>query len=77
LKQFLQEDNGRYSSARLLALLSVLSFITDWVKHIVVGVDFNPSWTIVGFVLGVVGIKVVQKFAELKNGENKTTDIQT
>jgi hypothetical protein len=68
--EFFQEDNGRLSSARLLAFFSVSSFILDWQLHIWKGLEFNPSLTILGFVLGVVGLKVIQKFAE----QNTATD---
>ena len=77
LNQFFQEDNGTYSSARLMAFTSVLCFISDWALHIYRNIDFTPSWSLIGLVLGVCGFKVVQKFAETKNDLGKTTDIQT
>jgi hypothetical protein len=64
ITQFLKEDNGNYSNARLLAFFTVLSFIIDWQKCIWAGLHFEPSLTIVSFVLGVVGLKVIQKFGE-------------
>ena len=66
LQQFLQEDNGNYSSARLFALMISLAFVADYANHIYKFVDFDPSWTIVGVVLGALGIKMAQKFAENK-----------
>lgn len=66
LTQFFKEDNGQYSSSRLLAFCSVCSFIIDWQFHLWKATEFNPSLTLVGFVLGVVGMKAIQKFAEEK-----------
>jgi hypothetical protein len=62
--QFFKEDNGQFSSARLLAFLSVLSFIIDWQKCIWCGIKFEPTMTTIAFVLGVVGFKTLQKFGE-------------
>ncbi|TRZ50879.1 hypothetical protein D4R99_05225 [bacterium] len=72
--QFFSEDNGNLSNARMLAFFAVVSFIIDWQKHIWSGVDFNPSFTIVGFVLGVTGLKVVQKFTEVKSTDASGKD---
>ncbi len=69
LMEFLQEANGDLSSARLFAFLVVLLFCVDWGKHIWMGQVFDPSLTIVGIVLGVLGLKVSQKFGEEKNAE--------
>ena len=76
LLQFLQEDNGQFSSARLLAFLSVLSFIIDWHKHTWSGIEFRPDFSLVGFILGIVGVKVVQKFAEQKNNIESKTEME-
>lgn len=75
LLQFLQEDNGQFSNARLLAFFAVISFVMDWQKHIWTGIEFNPSWSIIGFVLGVVGLKVAQKFSETKNNQVTNTSL--
>ena len=75
LLQFFQEDNGQFSNARLLAFLAVVSFIMDWQSHIWSHIDFNPSFTVIGFVLGVVGLKVVQKFTETKNSDFRETNL--
>lgn len=75
LLQFLQEDNGQLSNSRLLAFLAVVSFIIDWQSHIWSHIEFNPSITIIGFVLGVVGLKVTQYFAEVKS--DKSSDYKS
>ena len=65
LAEFLQDREGQFSSARLFALSMAASFIVDyqyciWVSH----KTFSPEWTVVGVVLGSLGIKFAQKFAE-------------
>jgi hypothetical protein len=69
--QFLKEDNGNLSSSRLFAFLVSISAIIDW-QHAVWTVGrWTPDWQTVGVILGVVGVKTVQKFAEAKtNGQN-------
>lgn len=64
--EFLQDDKGQFSNARLANFLIVLSFVADWVAHIARSADFNPSFSIVGIVTAIMGIKVAQKFAEKK-----------
>ena len=65
--EFLQEENGNFSAARLNAFLAVLTFITDWQYNIWSGHTFAPSWQTVAFVLSAVGSKLIQKFVETKN----------
>lgn len=77
LLQFLQEENGQFSNSRLLAFLAVVSFIIDWQSHIWSHIEFNPSFTIIGFVLGVVGLKVTQYFAEIKSGTTSETKLES
>ena len=73
VSQFLQEDNGRFSSSRLFAFLVSVSAIIDW-QHAVWTIGrWSPEWQMVGVVLGVVGVKTVQKFAEVKNSTNNIT----
>ena len=55
ITQFLQEANGDFSSKRLFAFLMVLTFIVDWQHCIWTGVSFNPTWEVIGSVLGVTG----------------------
>jgi len=75
--QFLQEENGQFSNSRLLAFLAVVSFIMDWQKHIWANLDFAPAWSIIGFVLGVVGLKVTQYFAEVKSDKTNETKLES
>jgi hypothetical protein len=66
--EFLQENNGRFSSARLFAFLVTITTIIDWLHAIFCTEDgvWRPEWSTIGMVLGVLGFKVVQKFAENK-----------
>ncbi len=65
--EFLQEDNGRFSSSRLFALSVSAACILDWMHWIFTqATAWKPSAEAVALVLGVVGAKVVQKFGEAK-----------
>jgi len=70
LSQFLEEDNGRLSSARLLTLLVTIAVIIDWMHAIFTVGIWTPEIQVIGMVLGTMGFKVLQK-----NKENKI-DIQ-
>lgn len=69
LLEFFQEDNGNLSNARLANFIIVGCFGADWVMHIVRNSAFDPSFSIVGIVTAIMGIKVAQKYAE-RNGSN-------
>lgn len=62
--EFLQDNKGQFSNARLANLLIVLSFVADWITHIVRGGAFDPSVTIVGLVCTIMGIKAAQRVVE-------------
>ena len=66
--EFLQESNGRFSSARLFAFLVTITTIIDWLHAVFTTADgiWRPQWQTIGMVLGVLGFKVVQKFKEVK-----------
>lgn len=66
LTQFFQENNGQFSSVRAQTWLVILCFCADWIVYIVRYQAFVPDISIVGIVLGVLGLKVTQKFAEDK-----------
>jgi hypothetical protein len=65
--EFLQEDNGRFSSTRLFALAIVTSAIIEW-QHAIwyLGGIWKPDYMTVGLIAGVLGIKVLQKSSEEK-----------
>ena len=64
LQQFLQDSNGQYSSVRAQTWLVILCFCGDWIAHIIRREPFVPDLSIVGVVLGVMGLKVGQKYVE-------------
>jgi hypothetical protein len=68
--QLLKESNGQYSSIRGQTWLIILCFCGDWITHIVRGEPFAPDLSIVGIVVGVLGAKVGQKFAENKESNS-------
>ena len=62
--EFLQESNGTFSSARLFALIIVISAVIEWQKAIwTIGI-WHPDYMTVGLVASVLGIKVLQKRVE-------------
>ena len=71
--EFLQEDNGSYSSTRLLTLLIVISAIIEW-QHAIwtMGGIWHPDWSTVGLIAGVLGFKVLQKGKEQTVNEENT-----
>ena len=71
LAQFFQDSNEQFSSVRAQAWLVILCFCGDWIVHIVRNQPFTPDISIVGIVLGVLGLKVTQKFAEEKPQQQK------
>jgi ABC-type transporter Mla subunit MlaD len=72
--EFFQENNGRLSSARLMAFLATLSFVVWWQVAVWRTGDFNPGWTITAFTLAAVGLKTAQKFAETKSAKREERD---
>ena len=66
LLELIQEDNGNLSSTRAQAWLAIICFCGDYIAHIYRGVQFSPEWTIVGIVLGILGLKIIQKPMEEK-----------
>ncbi len=66
--EFLQENNGQFSSARLFALLVTIGTIVDWMHAVFTGDGvWQPEWQTIAMVLGVLGFKVAQKWKEPKS----------
>ncbi len=61
LLEFLQEDNGGYSSMRLFSLVSIVCMAVDWMHTIFTGGHYAPDPSLVALVLGPLTAKVVQK----------------
>jgi hypothetical protein len=67
--EFLKESNGQFSSTRLFALSIVASGIVEWQRAIWFGGGtWHPDYATVGLIAGVLGIKVLQKGVESKDG---------
>ncbi len=65
--EFLQEDNGRFSSSRLFAFAVVLGCMVDWMHWTFTQTSpWAPTPQTVGIIIGTVGAKVVQKFGETR-----------
>ena len=70
--EFLQESNGQFSSSRLFMLLVAISAIIDWQHAVWTHGIWQPEWTTIGMVLGVLGFKIAQKPFEEKKKKNLT-----
>ena len=65
--EFLQEDNGRFSSTRLFAFSIIATLIIDWLHTIFfLNKIYAPDYTTIGLVAAIMGAKVIQKSNEQK-----------
>lgn len=66
-KKIFEDDNGNPSYIRFSSFLLVIAFIADWVNtSIIRGELFDPAYSIVMLIFGVLGIKAWQKGIENK-----------
>jgi len=71
--EFLQEDNGSFSSTRLFAFMIVTCTVIEWMHAVFFGTGiYSPDYTVVGLVAGVLGFKVLQKGKEEINQEDNS-----
>ena len=75
LSQFLKEENGQWSSSRLLAFLIAIAMVVDYMYSVFATVAhaWHPDLNLVLILLTVVTGKAFGKFAETKT----TTDVKT
>lgn len=66
LFEFLQEDNGGFSSARLITMLFAGAILFKYLWQVVQKGDANFSMEEITLMLGAFGIKAGQKFVENK-----------
>ncbi len=61
--EFLQDNDGRFSSTRLFMLLVALGGMVDWMNAVFTTSDgiWQPEYQTIGLILGVLGFKIVQK----------------
>ena len=64
--EFLQEDNGGFSSARLITTLFACAILFKYVWQVAQKGDANFSMEEITMMLGSFGIKAGQKFVENK-----------
>lgn len=64
--EFLQEDNGGFSSARLITLLFACAILFKYVWQVVQTGNANFSMEEISMMLGSFGIKAGQKYVEDK-----------
>ena len=62
--QFLQDQDGRLSSARLLNFLIAVALIVDWMHAVFTVGQWHPDLNLVLILLTTVTGKTVQSFAE-------------
>ena len=66
LPEFLQEGDGSFSATRLFALIVCFNASFEWIYSVLKNGTWNPSWTEVGLIAGVLGFKVIQRIGEEK-----------
>ena len=76
IKKLFEETNGEPSSVRVMSFAVIITFLFDWIHTILAGKQFTPDWSIVGIVVGVLGVKSIQKFAEIKGDSNKSIELK-
>ena len=64
--EFLQEENGGFSSARLITMLFACAIIFKYVWQIIKTDNANFSMEEITMMLGAFGIKAGQKYVENK-----------
>lgn len=69
--EFLQGENGIFSSTRLFMLLVCLSCIVDWQHAVWTVGKWSPELDVLMFIGAVLGIKVWEKKNE-QNSSNNT-----
>jgi len=73
--EFFQENNGMFSSSRLFSFLIVAAALVDWMHAVFAtpAAKWDPTVQTISLVIGVLGFKVTQKFAEKKPKEDQQT----
>ena len=69
--QMFKEDNGNVSSIRVSMFLVVCCCMFDYMFSVYTKGAWNPSPEVVVILLGVLGLKVGQKFGEVKKAKHE------
>ncbi len=64
--EFLQENNGQFSSQRLFSFLITFAIVTDYMHAVFTVGVWNPSLDLIGLFLIVLGNQTVGKLYEKK-----------
>ena len=64
ISQFFKEDNGNFSSIRLINLSIILTTCFVWIYSTLTKGEWLPSTELIALILGILGAKVWQKKLE-------------
>ena len=61
ISQFFKEDNGNFSSIRLINLLVIFKTCFVWIYGTITKGEWQPSIELCGLIVALVGMKIYQK----------------
>ena len=61
ISQFFKEDNGQFSSIRLINLLVIFTTCFVWIYGTITKGEWQPSIELCGLIVALVGMKIYQK----------------
>ena len=61
ISQFFKEDNGQFSSIRLINLLVIFTTCFVWIYSTLTKGEWQPSVELCGLIVALVGMKIYQK----------------
>ena len=61
ISQFFKEDNGNFSSIRLINLLVIFTTCFVWIYGTITKGEWQPSVELCGLIVALVGMKIYQK----------------
>lgn len=64
MKKIFMDEKGQISSMRIVMILSIIFFFSNWLYAVIVTGNFSPSVELTGFVTATILGKAVQKFGE-------------
>ncbi len=64
LLDFFKDNKGKLSTARLILVVMLLWFISDWLAEIIKNGVYNLTWQKLTLICSGLGLKSIQKFKE-------------
>jgi len=64
MKKIFTDEKGELSSMRVVMILSIVFFFSNWLYSVIATGSFSPSVELTGFVTATILGKAVQKFGE-------------